>query len=215
MLRKRFFLCLLLVCTAQAILAETIQLKDKATVSGKILAEKHDQVVVDIGYTVLVIPRNQIAKISKPDAPEPAAAAKPAPNPKPAAEAEGASAREPKAGFYSVPNKPLPQRSVRDLVNQLGEAVVQVRTPGGLGSGFIINEDGFLMTNFHVIEGETQISVEVYHQTDGQLDRKTYKQIRIIAINKFDDLALLKIEDKDSPKFKYVMLGSSDALSVG
>jgi serine protease Do len=90
-----------------------------------------------------------------------------------------------------------------------------VRTPGGLGSGFIINEDGFLMTNFHVIEGETQISVEVYLQSGGELERKTYKQVRIIAINKFADLALLKIDDKDIPKFKYVLLGSADALSVG
>jgi len=104
---------------------------------------------------------------------------------------------------------------VRDLVNQLGEAVVQVRTPGGLGSGFIINDDGFLMTNFHVIEGETQISVEVYHQINGQLERKTYKEVRIVALNKFDDMALLKIEDKDAPKFKYVVLGSADALAVG
>ena len=104
---------------------------------------------------------------------------------------------------------------MRDLVNQLGEAVVQVRTPGGLGSGFIINDDGFLMTNFHVIEGETQISVEVYHQINGQLERKTYKEVRIVALNKFDDMALLKIEDKDAPKFKYVVLGSADALAVG
>jgi serine protease Do len=101
------------------------------------------------------------------------------------------------------------------MVALLGEAVVQVRTPSGLGSGFILNEDGFLMTNFHVIEGETQISVEVYHQTDGQLLRKTYKQVRIVAINKFEDLALLRIEDKDAPKFKSVALGSADALSVG
>jgi serine protease Do len=100
-------------------------------------------------------------------------------------------------------------------VNQYGAAVVQVRTPGGLGSGFIINEDGYLMTNFHVIEGETQISVEVYLQRDGQLDPRTYKQVRIVAINKFEDLALLKIEDKDAPKFKHVLLGSSDALAVG
>jgi serine protease Do len=106
-------------------------------------------------------------------------------------------------------------RSVRDLVKQVGEAVVQVRTPGGLGSGFIINEDGFLMTNFHVIEGETQISVEVYLQKNGELDRKVYKQVRIIAINKFEDLALLKIEDKDTSKFKYVVMGSADSLSVG
>jgi len=60
-----------------------------------------------------------------------------------------------------------------------------------------------------------KISVEVYHRHDGQLDRKTYKQVRIVAINKFQDLALLKIEDKDAPKFKYVSLGNSDALTVG
>jgi serine protease Do len=97
----------------------------------------------------------------------------------------------------------------------LGEAVVQVRTPGGLGSGFFINEDGFLITNFHVIEGETQISLEVYHQKDGQLERRTYKQVRIVAINKFEDLALLKIEDKDAPKFKFAQMGSADSMAVG
>jgi len=36
-----------------------------------------------------------------------------------------------------------------------------------------------------------------------------------VAINKFEDIALLKIDDKDVPKFKYVLLGSADALSVG
>ena len=106
-------------------------------------------------------------------------------------------------------------RDVSSLVKQIGEAVVQVRTPGGLGSGFFINDDGYLITNFHVIEGETEISVEVYQQKDGQLDRETYKQVKIIAINKFHDLALLHIEDKNAPKFKPVTLGSSDALNVG
>jgi serine protease Do len=111
--------------------------------------------------------------------------------------------------------KPAAARDVSSLVKQIGEAVVQVKTPGGLGSGFFLNEDGYLITNFHVIEGETEISVEVYHQKDGQLDRETYKQVKIIAINKFHDLALLHIEDKGAPKFKSVTLGSADALSVG
>ena len=39
--------------------------------------------------------------------------------------------------------------------------------------------------------------------------------MRIVAINKFEDLALLKIEDKDAPKFKYLPLGSADAMAVG
>jgi serine protease Do len=57
--------------------------------------------------------------------------------------------------------------------------------------------------------------VEVYQQKNGQLDRETYKQVKIIAINKFHDLALLHIEDKNTPRFKSVMLGSADALNVG
>jgi serine protease Do len=202
--------------SGEAINADTVQLKDKAAVVGKVLAEKSDQVAVDIGYTVLVIPRSQVVKISK-DGPD--ALAKPVALRKAAAEketrVESPALAEDKAGFYSVATRPLPSRSVRELVTQLGEAVVQVRTPSGLGSGFILNEDGFLMTNFHVIEGETQISVEVYHQAGGELERKSYKQVRIIAVNKFADLALLRIEEHDAPRFKYVLLGSADALGVG
>jgi len=206
-------LCILAVvaCSLWLAAADTVQLKEKAAVTGKILSEKRDQVAVDIGYTVLVIPRNQIVRITKEETKE-------APV-KPATQVKFAETDPPKTdaapGFYSDSRKPLPASTVRDLVNRVGEAVVQVRTPSGLGSGFIINEDGFLMTNFHVIEGETQITVEVYLQTGGELQRKSYKQIRIVAMNKFADLALLKIEDKDAPKFKSISFGSADALAVG
>lgn len=211
MLRKFVSMSALAFCVgAKAVTADVVQLKDNAQISGKILAEKHDQVAIDIGYTVLVIPRNQIEKILKGDA-----VPKPTKSPaKTTAPVENRPEME-RAGFYSANGKATPEKTVRELVNQLGEAVVQVRTPSGLGSGFIINQDGFLMTNFHVIEGETQISVAVYHERDGQLEPKVYKQVRIVAVNKFNDMALLKIEDKDAPKFKYVLLGSSDNLAVG
>ena len=188
--------------------AETVQLKSKAAVTGKIIAEKPDQVIVDLGYTVLDIPRTQIARISRAD--EAPVKSVPAP-----VLEEPAPVLTVAPGFYSAPIKSVAASSVRELVNQIGEAVVQVRTPSGLGSGFIINADGFLMTNFHVIEGETQISVEVYHMRAGQVEPRVYKQVRIVAINKFGDLALLKIEDKDAPRFKYVMLGRDDGVAVG
>lgn len=206
--------------------ADVIQLKDQASVSGKILVEKKDQVAVDVGYTVLVIPRNQISKIqrTRPNqagaeaATEVKAPAPAAPN---AASSAGANpapvyTESDAAGqLFTSSNNAGPERSVRELVGRLGEAVVQVRTPSGLGSGFFINDEGYLITNFHVIEGETQISVEVYHQRSGQLERKTYKQVRIVAMNKFVDLALLRIEDPGLPKFAYVTLGQTDALAVG
>ena len=213
MLRPWLFLAALVACGLPFALADTVQLKDEAAITGKVLAEKPDHIAVDVGYTVLVVPRNQVLKIVKGDGAAPAA--NPPRASKPAATSAGAEVAEAKPAFYSAPNKPAPVRTVRELVNQIAEAVVQVRTPNGLGSGFFLNEDGFLITNFHVIENEAQISVEVYHQKDGQLDRKTYKQIRIIALNKFADLALLKVDDKDAPRLKFVPLGSADALSVG
>ena len=203
----------MVACSLPCALADTIQLKDKAAITGKVLAEKPDHIAVDIGYTVLVIPRGQVVAIVKDDTPAPAS--KRLRGPKTAAATNTLEIAEARHGVYVASIKSPPVRTVLELVNQIGEAVVQVRTPSGLGSGFFLNEDGFLITNFHVVEGETQISVEVYHQKDGQLERKTYKQVRIIALNKFADLALLKVEDKDAPRFKYVALGSADALSVG
>lgn len=191
----------LLGCGTSLVSADTIQLKDASAITGKILAEKSDSLVVDVGYTALVVPRSAITSITK------AAAGK---SPVVAAAASVANGQ-----FYSADTRVSPARDVSSLVKQIGEAVVQVKTPGGLGSGFFINEDGYLITNFHVIEGETEISVEVYRQRDGQLDRETYKQVKIVAINKFHDLALLHIEDKDTPKFKSVTLGSSDVMNVG
>ena len=196
--------------------AEVVVLKDKATVTGKILAEKRDLVVVDLGYTVLSIPRSQIARITN-EGVEPTKEAKPA---KGRAAVAVPSVSTPPAtqdgsDLFRATKGNTSEKSVRELVAQLGESVVQVRTPGGLGSGFFLNEEGYLITNFHVIEGETQISIEVYQQRNGELERRNYKQVRIVAMNKFQDLALLKVEDSEAPKFVSVPLGDSDMLAVG
>jgi serine protease Do len=190
---------------------DVLELADQASISGRILAEKSEHVAIDVGYTVLMVPRSAIARIRlAKEETEAAGDAEPAgPNTTPPASAPLASA------LYQNPGALRKESTVRELVATLGEAVVQVRTPGGLGSGFFINEEGYLITNFHVIEGETQISIEVYHNTAGQLDRRSYKQVRIVAMNKFADLALLRVMDKDAPKFSWVLLGDSAALSVG
>src|ERR1700722_16786713 len=202
--------------------AATIELKSKASVTGTILAEKSDEIVIDIGYTVLVIPRDQVLKLLNDN--EAAAQSIVAPATIPIIRSgltnspiSVQAALEANTGqnFYRTTAASVQEQSVRDLVKILGAAVVQVRTPEGLGSGFFVNADGFLITNFHVVEGETQISVEVYAVKDGQMERKSYKKVRFIPLNKFGDLALLRVEDKDAPKFASVPLGDSDKLSVG
>lgn len=190
---------------------DVLELKDEAAISGRILAEKTEHIVIDVGYTVLMVPREAISKVKL---------AKDEAKPGDSSEGKGENttppASAPLAGaLYQNPSALRKESTVRELVATLGEAVVQVRTPSGLGSGFFINEEGYLITNFHVIEGETQISIEVYHNREGQLDRRNYKQVRIVAMNKFADLALLKVADKEAPKFSWVLLGDSGALSVG
>ena len=73
-----------------------------------------------------------------------------------------------------------------------------------MGSGFIISSDGYILTNYHVIEGANQIIVSL-------ADRRE-RVAKVVGKDKLSDLALLKIKAKDLPT---VQLGSSAKLQVG
>jgi len=64
LLQSRIAIVSLLLAGWSTASAEVIVLKDKASVIGKVLAEKKDLVLVDLGYTVLSIPRSQIVRIA-------------------------------------------------------------------------------------------------------------------------------------------------------
>src|SRR5438128_667447 len=64
---------------------------------------------------------------------------------------------------------------------------------GAFGTGFILSEDGLVVTNFHVIEGFDQLSVR--SSTGG-----TYVVKRVLATDKKLDIAILEIEGHNLPK---------------
>ena len=72
------------------------------------------------------------------------------------------------------------------------------------GSGFIVRPDGYIFTNFHVVEGADKITVRL---KDGR-----EFQARVIGTDEKTDMAVIKIEAKDLPVAK---LGDSDAVKVG
>ncbi len=81
----------------------------------------------------------------------------------------------------------------------------QVFPQKGIGSGFIINEDGEIVTNNHVVSGSRNVTVT--------LSDKGQYQATVLGIDRRNDLAILKI--KASRKLPFVRLGNSDALVVG
>ncbi|MBO9408909.1 Do family serine endopeptidase [Shimia sp. R9_1] len=79
------------------------------------------------------------------------------------------------------------------------------RRSSALGSGFVISEDGFVVTNNHVIEGADEILVEFY--SGEELPAK------VIGTDRNTDIALLKV-DSDEP-LEFVEFGDSDAARIG
>ena len=72
------------------------------------------------------------------------------------------------------------------------------------GSGFIISEDGYILTNNHVVENASEILVA--------LSDRRERMATLVGSDKLSDLALLKIDAEDLPMVK---LGSSEQLEVG
>ncbi|MCW8847887.1 MAG: trypsin-like peptidase domain-containing protein, partial [Sedimenticola sp.] len=73
-----------------------------------------------------------------------------------------------------------------------------------LGSGFIISDDGYIMTNFHVVNEADEILVRLS-------DRREFLA-KVIGMDKTSDVALLKIDAKDLPVVK---IGTTNKLKVG
>ena len=106
-------------------------------------------------------------------------------------------------------------RGLKELVDELGEAVVMIRTPIGLGSGFLIHPDGYVVTNDHVVAGERKVSITQFSQSGEGLLKKNFDNIRIVATGGNLDLALLKIEGQGASGFPVVPLGHSTELNQG
>lgn len=105
------------------------------------------------------------------------------------------------------PDMPIPFDNLPDLFEKFyGEdGGSQKRKDNSLGSGFIIDKDGYIVTNYHVIDGAEKITITF--SDDTKLDAK------IIGKDKKTDIALLKVETKK--ELPFVKFGNSSKARVG
>ncbi len=93
-------------------------------------------------------------------------------------------------------------RIFRDLVPDMPRSEYQVPS---YASGFILNEDGYIATNHHVVRDVEEIIVRMYDETEFEAE--------IIGSDPNTDIAILKIDARDS--LSPVKLGDSDAIRTG
>jgi serine protease Do len=178
--------------------ASVVQLKNGASLRGEILTEKPDRIVVDLGFTVVSVPRDEVESVTSADA---------------GAAAQRTTEQRNEDLFRVAANPTM--LSVKENVARVADAVVQVRTPVGLGSGFIIHPAGYVVTNEHVVAGEYNLTVVQFRRGATELERVNHTQVRIVALDSRLDLALLKIEGAGDAGFPTVALGDSPSLTDG
>ena len=109
--------------------------------------------------------------------------------------------------------------SIAEVAEKVAESVVSIVTSikstsyfgqsydsSAAGTGVIVTEDGYILTNKHVIDGANKISVVLD-------DGTTYEDVEVAAVDPLNDIAFLKI--KDATGLKAAKLGDSKTISVG
>ena len=172
-----------------------VELHNGGLIEATLLKKTDEKLILDLGFELLSVPQKEIARVFE--------------------------AKEKMAPEFTVGDSlfttSMNRRAapLRDLVDDLGKAVVMIRTPIGLGSGFLIHPDGYVVTNDHVVAGERKISITQFSQSGEELLKKNFDNVRIVATGGNLDLALLKIEGQDTTGFPIVPLGESIELNQG
>jgi serine protease Do len=186
--------CLLFCLTSFTPLfaSHSIELKNGSAIRGEIILERPDAYYIDLGFDLMPVPKDAVLSLSEMD-PQ-----------------SGKSVNVVSSNTIYRVSENRSDRPIREWVDQLGEAVALIQTPIGLGSGFVIHEDGYVVTNDHVIAGEHRISITIFKKNENELAKVTYDNVRIVATSSALDLALLKIEPELAEVFDTVSLAAED-----
>lgn len=159
----------------------TVTVQGGAKVTAAMLRRNDKGVVLDLGYDVLFIPQSQVLDIRN-------------------AETGDAIDETEICDIYTTGR--LEAAPVSTLVKRHGDGVLMVKTPLGLGSGFVISDQGHIITNYHVVENETKISVVLFEPTEQGYRKRDLKKVKLLAIHPLRDIALLQLDLEELGEYR-------------
>lgn len=176
--------------------ADIVRLQGDTEVHGQILKRTQQRLWIDIGSNVIAIDMDQIIDVIL--------------------DSNTVSVDDINTSHLFRTATQLPELSPQEQARRVGASVIKVSTPGGLGSGVLLNEEGYAVTNAHVIQGETDLRATVWlPQQDGTLKRTTIDEVEIMAVNNHLDLALLRLTHPDGKPFQFSVLEHEESIGVG
>lgn len=175
--------------------ADVVSLKSGYSVEGKVLKRTDQRVWIDVGPDVLEFRLDDVENLEIAD--------------------EEDRSQVSQESLYIVARN-LPELSPKEHAKRIGPAVIKVSTPSGLGSGVIVNPEGYAITNAHVVQGETALKATVWFpQGDGTLRRMIIDDVELIALNNHLDLALIRIKHPDEGQFDFAPVAEFEQLEIG
>ena len=174
----------------------TVTLVGGGKVTAPLLRRSDDGVVLDLGFDVLQIPAKRLLDVRA---------------------AEGGDGQGGATSDRDIfRTGRLEPREVPELVKRFGEAVVMVRNPGGLGTGFLVSRDGHVVTNYHVVENNTRLQVTLFRRTAKGFEKTELRKVRIVALQPLRDLAILQLDPAEAGNLpEPVVINDRDDLRVG
>jgi serine protease Do len=182
-------LAAVLVLTAALASAEPelIRLQGGGEVFGPVIKETPAALFVDVGPTIIELPLATVLERRR--------LATDGPGESTSGAGMGTGVYDPETGslIFRSPEAGAPILSQQQILDRVRRGVVLVSNPGGLGTGWLIDNDGRLITNHHVVGSEAFQTVTLFRPVGDQWERVVIEQCPVESFSSLLDIAIVRL----------------------